>query len=110
MPSNEQREAIGGEKVVAWQWRLVGEPDELWTSCRREQAERVAGDPEWETRALIPQSSAPVVGEAMVAVAYRVCEDFIEKHGDGYLNELDDGQWNEMLHAALTAALGKGEG
>ena len=56
-----------------------------------------------------PQSSAPVVGEAMVAVAYRVCEDFIEKHGDGYLNELDDGQWNEMLHAALTAALGKGE-
>lgn len=57
MPSNEQREAIGDEKVVAWQWRLVGEPDELWTACRREQAERVAGDPEWETRALIPQSA-----------------------------------------------------
>ena len=55
-------------------------------------------------------AAPPVVDEAMVAVAYRVCEDFIEKHGDGYLNELDDGQWNEMLHAALTAALGKGEG
>jgi len=52
-----------------------------------------------------PQSSAPVVGEAMVAVAYRVCEDFIEKHGDGYLSELDDGQWNEMLRAALESAL-----
>lgn len=62
-----------------------------------------------QKRDTTPQSSAPVVGEAMVAVAYRVCEDFIEKHGDGYLNELDDGQWNEMLHAALTAALGKGE-
>ena len=48
---------IGDEKVVAWQWRLVGEPDELWTACRREQAERVAGDPEWETRTLIPQSA-----------------------------------------------------
>ena len=57
-----------------------------------------------------PQSSAPVVDDEMVAKAYRVCEDFIEEHGDGYINDLDDGQWNEMLRAALTAALGKGEG
>ena len=53
---------------------------------------------------------AQVVGDEMVAKAYRVCEDFIEEHGDGYINDLDDGQWNEMLRAALTAALGKGEG
>ena len=52
-----------------------------------------------------PQSSAPVVGDEMVAKAYRVCEDFIEEHGDGYINDLDDGQWNEMLRAALESAL-----
>ena len=57
-----------------------------------------------------PQSSAPVVGDEMVAKAYRVCEDFIEEHGDGYINDLDDGQWNEMLRAALESALaGRGE-
>lgn len=44
-------------EVVAWQWRLVGESDDLWGPCRKDQAERVARDPEWETRELIPAQS-----------------------------------------------------
>lgn len=58
-------QAVG--EPVAWQWRLKGEGDYLWASCRREQAERVANDPEWETRALYTTPPQPADGGERVA-------------------------------------------
>lgn len=54
--------------------------------------------------------SPNAVTDEMVERAYNACDRYIDEHG-GDVSDIDDGQWNEMLCAALEAALSeKGHG
>lgn len=49
------------------------------------------------------QRNAAEVTDEMVARAYDVCDRYVDEHAEGEVSLLDDGQWNEMLRAALSA-------
>lgn len=50
------------------------------------------------------KQSAPVAGvsDDLVRMAYDFCDNFIDENAGGHADNLDDGQWNEMLEAVLS--------